>query len=115
MRKVLIACVSVAVLLLLVSCGSKKGAASQENTASESSTVAPIIDTSKAPDIDSQLAKYDEIVTRYISDQNENKTEAVTADEQELATVGEALSQLARDFSSDQLTKYNEITAKLGN
>ncbi len=116
MKKLSAAGVIVATALLLVSCGAKNKAGDQEKAgAPGSATVAPIVDTSKAKSIDDQLAKYDEIVTRYLADKSEGKTEAATADESELATVSEALSTLAADFSSDQLTKYNEITARLNN
>ena len=116
MKRGVPACVCIAALLLLVSCGGKKTEVNTGKVApSESPTVAPIIDTSKADTINKQLATYDQIVTRYLVDKTEDKTDAVTADEQELATVSEPLSELASDFNADQLAKYNEITTRLGN
>jgi hypothetical protein len=114
MKKYRPASIVLAVLLLAASCGGKKVEAPQsEATPTESATVEPIIDTSKAETIDAELAKYDAIVARYLEDTGNNKPEALAADEEELATVSEALSELAADFSAEQLKKYNEITARM--
>jgi hypothetical protein len=116
MKKAVPACVCIAALFLLVSCGGKQNEVNTGKAAtSDSPTVAPIIDTSKADAIDKQLAAYADIVNRYLADTSENKTDAVTADEKELGTISEALSELAADFNADQLTKYNETTARLTN
>jgi hypothetical protein len=106
------ACVLCAALLLLVSCGPKSAGQGTRGPAG-TAAVSPIIDTSKAKDIDAQLAKYDEVVTRYLADTSGGTAEATDADTAELATVSEALSTLAADFNADQLAKYNAITARL--
>jgi hypothetical protein len=114
MKKSAPACIALAFLFLAASCGGKKVEAPEvESTSTEGATVAPIIDTSKAETIDADLAKYDEIVARYLEDTGNNKPEALATDEEELGAVSESLSELAADFSPEQLNKYNEITAKL--
>lgn len=113
MKKYGAAFIVLAVLLFAASCGGKKAAESEAEPTAESATVQPIIDTSKAETIDAELAKYDAIVARYLEDTGDNKPEALAADEEELAAVSEALSELAADFNAEQLQKYNEITARM--
>jgi len=111
-KKLFPACIALTVLILAASCAGKKEAP-PEPAMSESASAAPIIDTSKAEIIEARLAKYDEIVPRYLADSGGNNAEALAADEEELAGVSEELSELAADFDSDQLKKYNEITERL--
>jgi len=116
MKKCISACVVLALILIAASCSAKKEAApSPQAATNENAATQPIIDPSKSKDIDTQLAKYDDIVARYLADAKGNDADAAKADEAKLATVSEELSKLATDFNSGQLAKYNEITAKLNN
>jgi hypothetical protein len=116
MKKCISACAVLALILVAASCSAKKEVAPSPRAATnENTAIQPIIDASKSKDIDAQLAKYDDIVVRYLADAKDNNADAVKADEAKLATVSEELSKLATDFNPDQLAKYNEITAKLNN
>ncbi len=113
MKKLVPLCLVLAALLAASCSGKKEPSQPPQASTSDKTAIAPIIDTSKAKEIDARLADYDAIVTKYLADTSEKNADAVSADEAKLASVSDQLSKLATDFNPDQLKKYNDITAKL--
>lgn len=114
MKKALPAALVLALAFFLVACGAKKPESSalpSEPSSHSTETAAPVINTNYAADIDSLLADYEKVVDQYLADMSASAD--TTADESSLGDVSSKLSDLAKDFSVDQLAKYNAITAKL--
>ncbi len=109
MKKIILITLIAAALALVPSCVRKKPAAAPGPSAA--AAVEPLIDGRKAKEIDSQLAKYEAVVSRYLADAQ--NADALAKDTEELAAVSEELAGLAVDFNADQQKKYEEITAKM--
>jgi hypothetical protein len=116
MKKIISMLIVVALTVCVASCGGKKAApVSSTPEAPQKDSAQPIIDASKHDAIETELAKYEDIVTRLLSDTEAKNEAAIKADQETLAGISERLSELATDFNPLQLDKYNELTAKLNN
>jgi ABC-type enterochelin transport system substrate-binding protein len=98
------------VLALLSACGNQGTPA-----ASAAASASPSPSAANDPAIDQLLVEYEAAVTQYGTDIQTKSSDAKAADEAKLSDVSTRLSEKASDFTPEQLQKYNDITAKLGN